>query len=225
MARTSGARSKAPLSKDRVVRAAIALADKEGLEALTMRKLAQGLGVEAMSLYHHVSNKEAILNEMVDWIFGEFRLPTTEEPWKETLRARAISAHDVLVSHPWAIHVIETRRDPGPLTLQHHEAVLACLRHGGFSVPLTAHAYALLDSHIYGFVMQEMTLPFRTYEEVEELAEHILAQMPEELFPSFTELTREYILKPGYAYANEFAFGLDLILDGLERAKESEQMT
>lgn len=208
-----------PLSKERVVRTALQLADEHGVASLTMRKLAQQLGVEAMSLYHYVANKDEILDHMVDAVFGEIELPRDPADWRTAMRERAISARAALVRHPWAIGLMETRVNPGEATLRHHDAVIGCLRRAGFSIALAAHAYSLLDSYIYGFAMQEVTLPLVSPEATEEVAENILSQLPTETYPYFTEMIVEHAMKPGYAYANEFEFGLDLILDGLERLR------
>src|SRR5690242_4984303 len=133
-----------PLSRERVLRAAFARTDKDGIEALSMRKLAQELGVEAMSLYRHVRNKGDIVDGMVDLVFAEIGLPSMDIDWKTAMRQRAISAREVLACHPWAIELMESRKTPGPATLQHHDAVLACLRNQGFSIALAAHAYSAL---------------------------------------------------------------------------------
>ncbi|MXM67365.1 TetR family transcriptional regulator [Streptomyces sp. HUCO-GS316] len=207
-----------PLSRQKVLEAAVALADESGLAALTMRKLGEAVGVEAMSLYTHVANKEDLLNGMIDVVFGEIDLPSGEADWKAAMRQRAISVRKVLSRHRWAIGLMESRRSPGPATLRHHDAVLGCLRRAGFSVALTAHAYSALDSYIYGFALQESSLPFDTPAETAELAEAILAQAPAEQYPHLAELTDEHVLRPGYDYGDEFEFGLDLILDGLQRA-------
>ena len=151
---------RAPLSRDQVLRAAVALADDRGLAALSMRKLGEAVGVEAMSLYNHVASKGDLLDGMVDIVFSEIGLPAGDAGWKPAMRQRAISAREVLGRHRWAIGLMESRQSPGPATFRHHEAVLACLRGGGFSVELTAHAYSLLDSYIYGFALQEASLPF-----------------------------------------------------------------
>jgi AcrR family transcriptional regulator len=203
------------------VRTALKLADEHGATSLTMRKLAERLGVEAMSLYHHVANKDEILDHMVDAVFGEIDLPPSGAGWKAAMHQRAVSARAALVRHPWAVGLMETRANPGPATLRHHDAVIGCLRQGGFSIALAAHAYSLLDSYIYGFVMQELSLPLVSQEATEEVAENMLSQLPTETYPYFTEMIVEHALKPGYAYANEFEFGLDLILDGLERTLRS----
>ena len=186
-----------------------------------MRKLGEGLGVEAMSLYNHVANKDDVLDGMVDVVFGEIELPLHGSEWKPAMRARAISAREVLSRHPWATGLMDSRATPGPATLRHHDAVIGSLRGGGFTVALTAHAFSVLDSYIYGFAMQEASLPFDTPEETVELAQTIMAQLPVEEYPHLTELTVEHVLQPGYDYAEEFVFGLDLILDGLERARDA----
>jgi len=210
--------TRAGLSRDRVLRAAMVLADAGGVEALTMRRLGQALGVEAMSLYNHVANKSDLLDGMVDLVFSEIDLPAGDGEWRSAMRERAVSARQVMGRHPWATVLMESRTTPGPATLRHHDAVIGALRAGGFSVELAAHAFSLLDSYTYGFALQEASLPFDTAEETVDLAEAILAQMPADEYPHFTELAVEHVLQPGYDYGNEFAFGLDLILDGLERA-------
>lgn len=211
------AEQRIPLSRERVLRAAIDLADGEGIAALSMRKLAQALGVEAMSLYNHVANKDDLLNGMVDLVFSEIGLPEGGD-WKTAMRQRALSARDTLKRHPWAIALMESRSQPGPATLRHHDAVLGCLRAGGFSIPLAAHAYSLLDSYIYGFALQQASLPFQSPGETAGMAERFLRQFPSDDYPHLAELTLQHVLQPGYDYADEFTYGLDLILDGLERA-------
>ena len=216
--RTAGARTpRTPLHRERVLHAAVALADRSGLDALSMRKLGEEVGVEAMSLYHHVANKDDLLNGMIDVVFSEIDLPSGEADWKTAMRHRAISVRRVLSRHRWAIGLMESRPSPGPATLRHHDAVIGCLRNASFSVELTAHAYSVLDSYIYGFALQERSLPFDTPDETAELAQVILAQFPADEYPHLAELTTEHVLRPGYDYGNEFEFGLDLILDGLDR--------
>jgi AcrR family transcriptional regulator len=207
-----------PLSRERVLRAAVAFADESGIGSLSMRKLGEVLGVEAMSLYNHIANKSELLDGMVDVVFGEIDLPGGESDWRSAMRQRAISARTVLSRHRWAIGLMESRTTPGPATLRHHDAVIGSLRGGGFSVAMAAHAFSVLDSYIYGFALQEANLPFDTGEETAELAQAILAQFPADEYPHLTELTVEHVLQPGYDYGNEYAFGLDLILDGLEHA-------
>jgi AcrR family transcriptional regulator len=209
---------RAPLSRDQVLRAAVTLADEGGIGALSMRKLGQALGVEAMSLYNHVAGKGDLLDGMIDVVFGEIGLPGGDDGWKQAMRQRAISAREVLGRHRWAIGLMESRRSPGPATLRHHDAVLGCLREAGFSVALTAHAYSLLDSYIYGFALQEASLPFDTGEEAAQVAQDISAMMPGGEYPYLAEIAAVHVLQPGYQYGHEFETGLDLILDALERA-------
>jgi AcrR family transcriptional regulator len=216
----TAAEPRAPLSRAQVLRAAVALADESGLRSLTMRKLGEVVGVEAMSLYNHVASKDDVLDGMVDLVFGEIRLPTGEADWKVAMRRRAVSAREVLSRHPWAIGLMDSRTSPGPATLRHHDAVIGSLREGGFSIELAAHAFSALDSYIYGFALAETSLPFDTAEESAEVAQMILKQLPADEYPHLTELTIEHVLRPGYDYADEFEFGLDLILDGLERARD-----
>lgn len=214
--RTDGSRqSRDPLSRDRVLRAAVDLADESGIESLTMRKLGESLGVEAMSLYNHVANKTDLLDGMIDLVFGEIELPSTD--WKPAMRSRAVSARAALSRHRWAIGLMESRSSPGPATLRHHDAVIGCLRDAGFPMALVAHAYSVLDSFIYGFALQEAGLPFESGEETADLAEMILAGLPPEEYPNLRAFTADHVLQPGYDYGKEFEFGLDLILDGLER--------
>jgi AcrR family transcriptional regulator len=215
------ARPHTSLSRERVLRAAIDLADNGGVAALSMRKLGQQLGVEAMSLYNHVANKDDLLDGMVDIVFSEIGLPPRGADWKSAMRQRALAARAVLTHHPWAIGLLESRRRPGPATLRHHDAVLGCLREAGFSIALAAHAYAVLDSYIYGFALQQASLPFTTSAEAAAVAERILKQFPAEAYPHLAEMTVQHVLRPGYDFADEFAFGLDLILDGLERLRDT----
>ncbi len=208
-----------PLSRERILRAALTLAVSGGIAALSMRKLGQELGVEAMSLYNHVANKDDILDGIVDLVFAEIDLPPPGVEWQAAMRRRAISARDVLSRHPWAIPMMDSRRTPGPATLRHHDRVIGNLRQAGFSIAMAGHAFSVLDSYIYGFAQQQQALPFETAAEVAELAESFLRQFPADEFPHLAELTIQHVLRPGYDFADEFAFGLDLILDGLERAR------
>ncbi len=211
------AEPRAPLSRERVLRTATSLADAGGIASLSMRKLAQELGVEAMSLYNHVANKDDLLDGMIDLVFGEIGLPAREVDWKSAMRQRGISAREVLARHHWAIALMESRSRPGPATLRHHDAVIGCLREAGFSIAMTAHAYSVLDSYIYGFALQQASLPFTTAQDVAGMAEVFLRHFPAEAYPHLAAFTVEHVMQPGYDYAQEFEFGLDLILDGLER--------
>jgi len=214
------AKRRATLTRERILRAAISLADRNGIESLSMRKLGQKLGVEAMSLYNHLRNKVDMLDGMVDVVFGEIDLPASAEDWRTAMRKRAISARQVLLRHPWAIGLMESRATPGPATLRHHDAVLGSLRKAGFSVDLTAHAYSILDGYIYGFTLTELTLPFRN-SEVAEVAENIMDGFRPGEYPYLAEMAVDRAMKPGYNYGDEFEYGLDLILDGIKRARES----
>ena len=211
-----------PVSRERALRAAIDIADAGGLPELTMRRLADELGVEAMSLYHHVPTKDAILDGMIDLVFRQIEAPARDIDWQAAMRRRAASMRAVLLRHRWALGLMESRRTPGHATLEHHDAMLGCLRGAGFSLELTAHAYAVLDAYIYGFVLTELHLPFQTTEETQSVAKEILDQFPPGGYPHLAAFAAEHVLKPGYAYANEFEFGLELVLDGLERARQRE---
>jgi AcrR family transcriptional regulator len=206
------------VTRQRALEAAVGLADAGGIGAVTMRAVAQELGVEAMSLYHHVANKGDILDGMVDVVFAQIDLPEPGGDWRAEMSRRAHSAREALRSHPWAVGLMESRTTPGPATLRHHDAVLGCLRSAGFPIPLTAHAYAALDSYVYGFALQEVTLPFESGEQTQELAATMMEQFPTGEYPHLVELAVEHVMRPGYSFADEFGFGLDLLLDGLERA-------
>lgn len=203
-----------PLSRERLFAAAIAVADAGGIGALTIRSVAAELSVQPMSLYHHVANKEAIIDGIIDVVFGEIDLPPTDVDWRSALRQRAHSARVVLRRHPWATPFMESRTNPGPATLRHHDAVLATLRRNGFPVELAGHAYSLLDSYVYGFALSEAALPF-TPTDLDDAMAGYLAQFDATEYPHLVEFATERVLRPGYDYAHEFDFGLDLILDGL----------
>jgi AcrR family transcriptional regulator len=207
-----------PLNRGRVLRAAVALADQDGMSSLSMRKLGEAVGVEAMSLYNHVASKSDLLDGMIDIVFSEIELPSGDGGWRAAMRHRAISARQAMRRHRWAIGLMESRTSPGPATLHHHDAVLGCLRKAGFSVELTAHAYSLLDSYIYGFALQEASLPFGTGEEAAGVAQEISEQFASGEYPYLTEIAMAHVVQPGYDYADEFETGLDLILDGLQAA-------
>ena len=205
-----------PLSRERVLRGAVAVADAAGIAALTIRSLASELGVRPMSVYHYVASKDEILDGIVDLVFSEIDLPESGSDWQSQMRRRASSARQALRRHPWAIGLMESRANPGPATLRHHDATLATLRGAGFSVAMTAHAYALLDSYVYGFALQEASLPFNP-QTVTEAAEAIMQQLAGE-YPHFVEMATEHILRPGYDFGDEFEIGLNVILDALTRS-------
>jgi AcrR family transcriptional regulator len=222
MASRKKSRPRAALNRERVLRAALELADRQGLDGLTMRRLGKALGVEAMSLYNHVANKDELLAGLIDLVFSEIAVPCDGD-WKAAMRLRAISARKTLAHHRWAVGLMESSTRPGPANLRHHESVLRCLRQAGFSVALTAHAYSALDSYIYGFALQQISLPFDTGKEAAEVAEQILGRTVATDYPHLAEVATEHVMKPGYSYEAEFEFGLDLMLDGLEKARTSAQ--
>lgn len=205
------------LSRARILTTAVQVADANGLGALTMRSLATALGVGPMAIYHHVANKELLLDGIVDLVFAEIDQPSPEAPWRIGLRSRSVSVRAVLGRHPWAVGLMESRRSPGPATLGHHDAVIALLRHAGFTYSAIAHAAAVLDAFVYGFVLQEVSLPFDGPADVPDLAEAILEEIPVGQFPSFVEFAREHVLKPGYDFGDEFEIGLAMVLDGIGR--------
>lgn len=211
-------RRRPALTRDRALATAVAVADAEGLAALTMRRLARELGVEAMSLYHHVANKDEILDGMVEAVFAEIELPPADTDWTTAMKVRARSARAALVRHRWALGVIESRRSPGPATLRHHDAMLGACRAAGFSVEMAAHAFSLIDSYVYGFVLQEINLPFDPGADLEEMVALIMPADMAETYPHLAELTVEHVLQVGYNYADEFEIGLDLVLGALVRA-------
>ena len=175
----------------------------------------------AATLYYHFANKEEVLDGIIDLVFSEIDLPATGADWKTAMRQRAISVRDVLARHRWAIGMMESRRNPGPANLRHHDAVIGCLRAAGFDIEMTAHAYSLLDSYIYGFALTKMNLPFDSLEEVGEVAQNMLRPFPVDEYPNLVEILTEHVMKPDYDYGDEFELGLDLILDAIERARNA----
>jgi AcrR family transcriptional regulator len=211
------------LSRDAIVRAAIDLADSEGLAGVSMRSVARRLGVEAMSLYHHVANKDAILDAMVDAVFAEFHAPRPGADWADEMRQRSRTARAALRRHPWAVGLMDSRRNAGFENLRHHDAVLGCLREAGFSLALAGHAFAALDAHLYGFMVQELSLPFESGRDLAELGEQLLNALPDGELPYFREFALEHALQPGYNFGDEFDVGLDLAIEGLARRLAAEQ--
>ena len=229
---TTKTKERTPLSRERVLRAGVALAARDGIESLTMRKLADELGAGAMSLYHYVPNKEDLLDGMVDLVFEEIELPSAGGDWRTAMRRRAISTREVLNRHRWAVGVMESRATPGPASFRLHNAVLGCLREGGFSIELTIQAYSVIDAYMYGFALQEKTVPFEdaegaaavASEQARKFAEEAEAQqsaaMAEE-FPYLAEVVAGHVAKVGYDFAEAFEYGLDLILDALEQRRDA----
>ncbi|WP_225755713.1 TetR/AcrR family transcriptional regulator [Actinotalea sp. Marseille-Q4924] len=216
--------TRTPLSRERIVGAAIALADDKGVEGLTMRALGRVLGVEAMSLYHHVPNRDDVLDGVVDRIYAEFYAPVAGADWKDELRRRSHSARAVIRRHPWVIPLMNARSRPGRGTLAHLDAVIAVLRSAGFSLPMTAHAFALVDAHLYGFLAQEVSLPISPGQGVQEIADG-LAETTDMAahFPHLAELVAGHALQPGYDFGDEFEYGLELVLEGLERDLHTDE--
>jgi AcrR family transcriptional regulator len=202
-----------------VLHAALKLADEGGIGSLSMRKLGQELGVEAMAVYYHVANKDEVLDGIVDLVFAEIDLPVAGDDWRRAMRRRAISVRDVLSRHRWAIGMMESRANPGPANLRHHDAVIGCLRAAGFDMAMVAHAYSLLDAYIYGFALSKMNLPFERGNEVADLAQGMLAPFPVDAYPNLVAFITDHAMKPGYDYGDEFEYGLDVVLDGIERAR------
>jgi AcrR family transcriptional regulator len=230
---TTASEQRARLSKDRVLDAAVTLAARDGIESLTMRKLAEELGVGAMTLYHYFPNKEELLDGMIDIVFAEIELPSTDSHWRPALRRRAISTRDVLNRHRWAVGLMESRATPGPASLRLHDAVLGCLREAGFSIELTIHAYSVQDAYIYGFALQERSLPFDDAEGAAAVAEEQTREFAEladerqmgslaEEFPYLAEVVAGHVAEVGYDFAAAFEYGLDLILDALDARLEQD---
>ncbi len=216
--RSNPRQKREPLSRERVLAAAVAVADAEGYGSLTIRSLARRLDVQPMAIYYYVANKGEILDGILDLVFSEIELPSADGDWRTRMAHRAHSARSVLGRHSWAIVLMQSGTAPGPATLRHHNAIIGSLREAGFSVKMTAHAYALLDSYIYGFALSEAALPINGPETVAEVAESMMEQQPLDDYPHLAEFAAEHILQPDYDFSLEFQFGLDLILDGLGRS-------
>lgn len=210
-------RTREPLTRERVLRTAVALADRSGIESLTMRALGAELGVEAMSLYNHVPNKDAILDGITDIVVGDIHVPPTGTPWKRAMRERSLSAHDRLLAHPWAAMLLMSRYNIGPGMTGYLDATLGRLREGGFTIEGALDAWNALDSHLYGFTLQELNLPFDA-QDAPEVSADVLPQISAEDFPHVTEIIGHVM---AHGRLEDFTFGLDLILDGLERGLES----
>ena len=204
------------LSYDGIVEAAARVADRVGVAGVSMRAVGKELGVEAMSLYHHVKGKDALLDALADWWFTLVELPRPGAPWREAMIDRAGSARRALQLHPWALGLVESRRSPGPALLQHHEAVLACLRANGFSVVMASHAFSALDAYVYGFVLTEVTLPFDAGSTAEDFVDQVRESLPADAYPHLLEMITEQVVGQDYTYGQEFFFGLELVLDGLQ---------
>jgi AcrR family transcriptional regulator len=218
---TKRARPRVPLTRELVLLTALRLADQGGLESLSMRKLGQELGVEAMAVYYHFDNKDEVLDGIVDLVWTEIDLPYAGEDWRVAMRRRAVSVHDVLARHRWAIGLMESRRNPGPANLRHHDAVIGNLRAAGFEMAMVAHAYSLMDGYIYGYALTKMNLPFDATDDITEMAESMLEPFPDGQYPNLVAFITEHAMQPGYDFGNEFEWGLDVVLDGIEREQAS----
>lgn len=208
-------RPRTALSRERVLDAAVRLADAGGVHSLTVRSLAAELGVTPMSIYSCVADKDAILDGLVDRVFSEIYQPQPGQDWRAEMLRRCESARAVLRRHRWAIGLLESRTHPGPETLRHHDAVLGTLRAAGFSRQLTAHAYTLIDSYVYGFALQEAALPFRGAEGADAVAASVMPLTTPEAYPHLVDMTTSYYLLPGYEFGTEFEFGMSLLLNAL----------
>jgi AcrR family transcriptional regulator len=215
------AETRAPLSRERVLKTAVTLADRHGIEWLSMRKLADELGVAAMSLYHYVPHKVELIDGMIDIVFSEIEPPSPELDWKTAMRRRAVSTREALGRHRWAVGRMEGSTNHGPANLRLHDAVLGCLRAAGFSIEMTVHAYSVQDAYIYGFALQETDMSSETPDDFAAEAQRQMKAYEDVLadYPHLVEVVGGHVAESGYDYAKEFLFGLDLILDGLDRLR------
>lgn len=206
-----------PLSSDRVIAAAASVADRGGLSAVSMRNVGRELGVEAMSLYHHVANKAALLDGLADWVFERFELPPAGLGWRAAMTVRAASVREVLTAHPWALGLVDSRANPGPALMRHHDAVIGCLRAGGFSVAMAARAFSVIDAYVYGFALTERNLPFDPAggEQTRDFVAQVMPALAP--YPHLAELVRHQTSGGDYSFSTQFDLGLDIILDELER--------
>lgn len=207
-----------PLSKERIVETAVALADDGGFESLSMRKLAKELDTAPMSLYRHVANKEELLDGMIDVVFGEIDVPSGQTDWKTEMRERALETRAALSRHRWANGLMESRTNPGPANARYHNAFMGCLREASFPFRQAVHAYNAVQSYTYGFALQERYLSFETAEESVEVARTTIEDHARE-YPYLAEVLAEFTSSGGYDYDEEFEIALDLILDAIEQLK------
>lgn len=217
-----GTQARTPLNRDRVLAAAVEIADERGVAALTMREVASRLGVEAMSLYNHVANKDDILDGMLDLVIAELDLPSDAGSWREAMRRRAVSAHEVFGRHPWMPLLMDSRTSSGPARLRYANWVLGTLMEAGFSTLAAEQAFSLLDSYIYGFGIQQFNFSAESDMSPEEMAEAILSVIPADEYPYLHRMA-SYAMREGYDAQADFAFGLEIILDGLERILEGQR--
>lgn len=201
-----------PLTRERIIGAASDVADRGGVAAVTMRSVAKELGVEAMSLYHHLAGKDALIDALVEHVFTQIHLPDPGTSWRAALVARADSAREILTRHPWGLGLIESRRHPPASMIRHYDTMLGILRAGGFSVRDAVHAYSVVDSYVFGFVVTEINLPMTSGETAADFATDL--DITEGAFRHLAEMLAG--IGPEFTFTDEFPFGLDLILDALE---------
>ena len=216
---SSARRSRAPLSRERILRAAIDLADEDGIEALTMRRLGRRLDVEAMSLYNHVADKDDIIDGMVELVAAEFEVPDGAAGWRSSIRGSAISVHEVLFRHPWASRAMESRVRSGPVRLRLLDALVGVLAGAGFPMPIVIRTLVAVDAHTYGFTLQEQAWPFPS-DEAPELAAALADDLPADAYPNVASLLG-FVTTTRAGALVDFEFGLDSLLDGLERRLET----
>jgi AcrR family transcriptional regulator len=207
---------RAPLSRERVIRAAVGLADASGIDSVTMRRVGEALGVEAMSLYNHVANKDDVLSGMSELVIAEIELPATAGDWEVDVRACAIATHETLLRHPWAGNLAMSRHGFGTARMQHMEWMLSRFRDAGFPPELTYHAYHAVDSHIFGFTLWQLGHDIGT-DDIKELGTVFLGQLPVDAYPYLREHALQHI--SGDIDGSAFEFGLDLILRGLKNLR------
>jgi AcrR family transcriptional regulator len=216
-------RRRRALSAEAIIAAAVRVADRGGIGQVSMRHVGEALGVEAMSLYHHLSSKGVLLDALADWVFTQIDLPDAQRPWRQAMIERAASARRALTKHPWALTLVESRRAPGKALLRHHEAVLACLRANRFSLALASQAFSAIDAYVYGFVLTELKLPFAPDETPDEFVGELRDLLSPSDYPNLVALIAEQVSGKDYRYAQEFEVGLDFILDSLERRLKADR--
>jgi len=208
-----------PLTRTRILDAALELADEGGVDAISMRKLGNRLGVEAMSLYNHIANKDEILDGLIETVLGEIDTPSVDDDWKDGMRRRATSAREVFRRHPWAMEVVERHsQSTSPQRLAYHDEILGVLRNAGYDDRFAMRTFSILDAYIFGFILQELSLSFDDDAGLQEVGADLMRQMAES-YPHLTQVTANAMAQ-GYDQAEEFRFGLDLILDALERQRD-----
>lgn len=224
MAKTSrpAKKKRVPLDRERVLRAAMALANADGIEALSMRRLGRALGVEAMSLYNHVTNKDEILAGLIDVIVGDIEIPEGTGDWKKAMRRRAVSMRRTFTLHPWALGLLESRQSVGPAAMRYFDSVLGVLRRAGFPAAMALRAFSVLDSYAYGFIIQEKNLPSGSTAKAREEVESFFRQLPAGEYRYLAEIVVDVALKSGFDYEKEFEFGLNLLLEALESIREKK---